>query len=710
MSYGMIIGAIISSAASMYAADEAAEGAEGAAAAQLAQFKAGLNYLMETERAPQHYRSEATKALGEMYGLPAPIDLGLGGGGYVDAYGNPITPGTVGQDFTVESHPGQVVYREQTDSFGDPVLDAAGNPVVAPVPETYGGDEINYGFTPAPDTLNISPGGVNATPTDRALAQTQYDEQTSRAREGQLPDSVDYGQEATFVTPGEARVEDYFRSLSAVDDARYSELSGLPNRSLDIDGTTYGLTPGGRQSQYDLLLSQVTQSGRPKMRPEVMRDGQRVMLADELMELDVNPVTGQPWGSNLEVSGVSPIPVEHFKNYETYVSRTKSIPEAQRPSYQDWHMQVFGEAPTSPEPALNDRPAGYGGSGPSLTPDEWLGQNVAEGSWLDARLNQNYSRPDALTSYPQDYVDPGYSTGFTAAPGSPTASMPPPTTLSGIVAPGQEQAMLPKQDATYAAPTAKPYQPAPQTNPYGVPDNVYNTPGFRPSGMPIQTPPATYNDVGYAGAPTMTPPPPTQQTTLSGIQATAPSTYGQQPMQDPNMYASRRGADYNPSSGESFQVTGGATVGGHSPTNPPSGPLAGADAPMQGEFIPAGDGMSYYDRYKQGPLYGAMMGGLQSGEEAILRNAAMTGGLRSGNTQDALARLSSDLESQATMQYLSGLSSLAQLPTNATAIAGQYGQMGETQAGGMLGAARAKQAGLGQAGTAWSNYFANQDW
>lgn len=47
------------------------------------------------------------------------------------------------------------------------------------------------------------------------------------------------------------------------------------------------------------------------------------------------------------------------------------------------------------------------------------------------------------------------------------------------------------------------------------------------------------------------------------------------------------------------------------------------------------------------PLYQSIMGGLDNAEESVLRNQAMTGGFRSGGTQQNLARLSSDLQNQA---------------------------------------------------------------
>jgi hypothetical protein len=109
---------------------------------------------------------------------------------------------------------------------------------------------------------------------------------------------------------------------------------------------------------------------------------------------------------------------------------------------------------------------------------------------------------------------------------------------------------------------------------------------------------------------------------------------------------------------------------------------------------------------RSSPMYGAITSQRAAGEDAILRNQAMTGGLRSGNTQDALARYSGDLENQALMQSLSGLQGLASLPSNASQIASGISGVGQTLGQGVMGSAQtlaqgqvagaqAQQAGLG---------------
>jgi hypothetical protein len=84
---------------------------------------------------------------------------------------------------------------------------------------------------------------------------------------------------------------------------------------------------------------------------------------------------------------------------------------------------------------------------------------------------------------------------------------------------------------------------------------------------------------------------------------------------------------------------------------------------------------------------------VERGEEGVLRNASVTGGLRSGNVQDALARANQDALFNVYNEQVSGLQGLAGLPSNANNIAGVIGGIGATQAGGILGAGRAKQAG-----------------
>jgi hypothetical protein len=93
---------------------------------------------------------------------------------------------------------------------------------------------------------------------------------------------------------------------------------------------------------------------------------------------------------------------------------------------------------------------------------------------------------------------------------------------------------------------------------------------------------------------------------------------------------------------------------------------------------------------------------LQQGENAMLQNAAATGGLRGGNVQGALAQFRPQLLNQLLEQQysrLGGLTSLGQQSAAGQATAGMQsganiatllGQQGQAQAGGILGQNRAQ--------------------
>lgn len=117
-------------------------------------------------------------------------------------------------------------------------------------------------------------------------------------------------------------------------------------------------------------------------------------------------------------------------------------------------------------------------------------------------------------------------------------------------------------------------------------------------------------------------------------------------------------------------------------------PPIGAD---QGQDIPQAQGKSaFLQGLLDDPFYKQLV---ERGEEGVLRNASVTGGLRSGNVQDALARVNQDALFNVYNEQVSGLQGLAGLPSNANNIADVIGGIGATQAGGLLGAARAQQAG-----------------
>jgi hypothetical protein len=102
-------------------------------------------------------------------------------------------------------------------------------------------------------------------------------------------------------------------------------------------------------------------------------------------------------------------------------------------------------------------------------------------------------------------------------------------------------------------------------------------------------------------------------------------------------------------------------------------------------------------RITNSAAYQNVLGSRAAGEEAILRNAGATGGLRSGNASDALARYNMDLQQQAYNTGLQGLSGLAQLPSNANTIANSTAGIGQTLGQGQVAAGQAIQAGRGLA-------------
>jgi hypothetical protein len=126
--------------------------------------------------------------------------------------------------------------------------------------------------------------------------------------------------------------------------------------------------------------------------------------------------------------------------------------------------------------------------------------------------------------------------------------------------------------------------------------------------------------------------------------------------------------------------------------------LAKLNALYGGGDAGAGVQQGLIDQAKTSPMYTELMGGLKQGENAILRNASATGGLRSGNTNMALADYGTQLSNQALTssynQQLSGLSGLAGLPTNEAQIGNTMAGIGATRAAGIAGAAQANQAGM----------------
>lgn len=95
------------------------------------------------------------------------------------------------------------------------------------------------------------------------------------------------------------------------------------------------------------------------------------------------------------------------------------------------------------------------------------------------------------------------------------------------------------------------------------------------------------------------------------------------------------------------------------------------------------------------PVYSAIMGGMEQGEEAILRNQSATGGLRSGDASYNLADFATNLSNEAMLSAYTdrqnNLKTLMGLPTMAPQIASGTAGIGSTLASGITGAAGAKQ-------------------
>jgi len=109
-----------------------------------------------------------------------------------------------------------------------------------------------------------------------------------------------------------------------------------------------------------------------------------------------------------------------------------------------------------------------------------------------------------------------------------------------------------------------------------------------------------------------------------------------------------------------------------------------------------GGGEALIQRAQESPYFSAMQG---AGEEAILRQAGATGGLRSGNVQSNLAKYNQQLLSDAVDRQLSGLSGFAGFQPDARAGAGYISSAGDAMSQGELAQAQIKANMLGDMGT-----------
>jgi hypothetical protein len=118
--------------------------------------------------------------------------------------------------------------------------------------------------------------------------------------------------------------------------------------------------------------------------------------------------------------------------------------------------------------------------------------------------------------------------------------------------------------------------------------------------------------------------------------------------------------------------------------------------------LPGGEGsqQEIISRALRSPLYGALMSGQEMGEEAIMRHAGQTGGLRSGNLQHNLVDYNTQLQNKALLesynQQIGGLQGLGGLPSLALPIANQTAGIGQTLGQGIIAKAQAEQAGQQQ--------------
>lgn len=123
----------------------------------------------------------------------------------------------------------------------------------------------------------------------------------------------------------------------------------------------------------------------------------------------------------------------------------------------------------------------------------------------------------------------------------------------------------------------------------------------------------------------------------------------------------------------------------------------GGGAPGSGEVQPHNAQQAMIDRVKASPMYQEIMGGREAGEEAVMRHAAQTGGLRSGNVQSAMYDYNTQLGNQALTQgynqQMAGLQGLAGIQTGSQQIGQTMADIGGVRAQGILGAGQGRQAG-----------------
>lgn len=129
-----------------------------------------------------------------------------------------------------------------------------------------------------------------------------------------------------------------------------------------------------------------------------------------------------------------------------------------------------------------------------------------------------------------------------------------------------------------------------------------------------------------------------------------------------------------------------------------------------GDALGGFDQQQLIDDARSSPLYQSILGTQGASEEAILRGASATGGLRSGNANIALADNAQQLERDALLQsynqqlqqkqygdqqLTSLLGGLTGTPSAAPQIAQGYGNIGNTLAQGQIAGAQSRSGALG---------------
>lgn len=99
----------------------------------------------------------------------------------------------------------------------------------------------------------------------------------------------------------------------------------------------------------------------------------------------------------------------------------------------------------------------------------------------------------------------------------------------------------------------------------------------------------------------------------------------------------------------------------------------------------------FVDGLREDPFYQDLLG---AGEEAVLRGASATGGLRSGTASENLARNNQNILRGLYGERVAGLQGMAGLPSNVNQIGNVMGGIGTTQAAGQVAAGQAWQGGL----------------